>query len=174
MAGVGIWIFDSLFKLILVIINANKTKRALITVLPGDIIRIVFDFKPNQSIQYQAGQYIFICIPSINCYEWHPFSISSSPNENEFSLHFSVKGRWTQMVKDAVLKKGKKMKKKEVERSLIRLKTLSKVISSNRSIKRGLSNNLSKKESLNISGSRSQQNIHENLKMILTDRKSNV
>ena len=49
---------------------------------------------PN--FNYQPGDYVFIQIPSITRYEWHPFTISSAPEMNNvFWLHVRGVGSWT-------------------------------------------------------------------------------
>ena len=32
-------------------------------------------------MNYRAGDYIFVLIPEIAKYEWHPFTISSAPEQ---------------------------------------------------------------------------------------------
>ncbi|ETP52009.1 hypothetical protein F442_02928 [Phytophthora nicotianae P10297] len=52
--------------------------------LPGDITLIQFPRvrkDTGDAFEYEAGQYAFICIPTISYLEWHPFTFSSSPNE---------------------------------------------------------------------------------------------
>ncbi len=45
---------------------------------------------------YQPGDYIFIQIPGIAKYEWHPFTISSAPEQQGFIwLHIRSAGTWT-------------------------------------------------------------------------------
>ena len=34
-----------------------------------------------QKMHYRAGDYIFVLIPAIAKYEWHPFTISSAPEQ---------------------------------------------------------------------------------------------
>ncbi|RKO97050.1 hypothetical protein CXG81DRAFT_16069 [Caulochytrium protostelioides] len=41
------------------------------------------------------GQYCFICCPEIALYEWHPFTLTSSPYEDFISMHIRVSGDWT-------------------------------------------------------------------------------
>ena len=41
------------------------------------------------------GQYIFICCPEISVFEWHPFTLTSSPYEDFISIHIRVVGDWT-------------------------------------------------------------------------------
>ncbi|KAH6570802.1 hypothetical protein BASA60_007524 [Batrachochytrium salamandrivorans] len=43
----------------------------------------------------QAGQYIFICCPEVGLFEWHPFTLTSSPHEEFLSIHIRVVGDWT-------------------------------------------------------------------------------
>jgi len=67
--------------------------------LPSDVILLTFlkkDFK------YKSGQYLFICIPGVTWFEWHPFSLSSSPHENVVSIHIRVLGDWTKRLYDHV------------------------------------------------------------------------
>lgn len=45
---------------------------------------------------YGPGDYIFIQIPAIAKYEWHPFTISSAPEQQGFIwLHIRSVGTWT-------------------------------------------------------------------------------
>ncbi|NWS57255.1 NOX3 oxidase, partial [Chunga burmeisteri] len=41
------------------------------------------------------GQYIFLQCPSISQLEWHPFTLTSAPEEDFFSIHIRVIGDWT-------------------------------------------------------------------------------
>jgi len=45
----------------------------------------------KQTFNYIPGQYTFIACPYIANYEWHPFTISSSPDEDFLSLHIRVR-----------------------------------------------------------------------------------
>jgi FAD-binding domain/Ferric reductase NAD binding domain len=44
---------------------------------------------------YNPGQYIYICIPEISLFQWHPFSLSSSPEQKIVTLHIRKAGYWT-------------------------------------------------------------------------------
>jgi NADPH oxidase len=44
---------------------------------------------------YKPGQYVYLCCPYIADYEWHPFTISSSPDEDYLSNHIRIVGDWT-------------------------------------------------------------------------------
>lgn len=112
--GVGFWFLDLFLRLILVLVYKKKIKKATLTNLPGNIIRLVFELNKDDFFRYKSGQYVCICIPEVSWYEWHPLSISSSPHETEFSLHFSVVGSWTKKLQEAIKKKGKSIPRKEL------------------------------------------------------------
>ena len=44
---------------------------------------------------YQPGDYIFLKIPAIAKYEWHPLTISSSPEQDFVGFHIRAVGTWT-------------------------------------------------------------------------------
>ncbi|KAL4092643.1 hypothetical protein PRIC1_011635 [Phytophthora ramorum] len=73
--------------------------------LPGDILRIQFPrvrSDTGESFQYEAGQYVFLCIPKLTLLEWHPFTISSSPHEVLVTMHVKALGDWTRKLLAAV------------------------------------------------------------------------
>ncbi|NXD04536.1 NOX5 oxidase, partial [Certhia familiaris] len=49
-----------------------------------------------KSFRFQPGDYIYLNIPAIATFEWHPFSISSAPEQPEtLWLHIRARGQWT-------------------------------------------------------------------------------
>ncbi|NXR28416.1 NOX5 oxidase, partial [Cinclus mexicanus] len=49
-----------------------------------------------KSFRFQPGDYIYLNIPAIAAYEWHPFSISSAPEQPDtLWLHIRARGQWT-------------------------------------------------------------------------------
>ncbi|XP_048191788.1 NADPH oxidase 1 [Perognathus longimembris pacificus] len=44
----------------------------------------------------EVGQYIFVNCPSISFLEWHPFTLTSAPEEDFFSIHVRAAGDWTE------------------------------------------------------------------------------
>ncbi|KAJ8281706.1 hypothetical protein COCON_G00042250 [Conger conger] len=44
----------------------------------------------------EVGQYVFINVPSISQLEWHPFTMTSAPEEDFFSVHIRSVGDWTE------------------------------------------------------------------------------
>ncbi|KAF9103375.1 hypothetical protein BGX27_010608 [Mortierella sp. AM989] len=59
---------------------------------PAGVIELQIQ-KP--SFKYKPGQYMFINVPDISKYQWHPFTITSSPFEDYVSVHIRQVGDWT-------------------------------------------------------------------------------
>ncbi|KAI9139688.1 NADPH oxidase [Paraphysoderma sedebokerense] len=47
------------------------------------------------SMTYKPGQWIFINVPEVAWAQWHPFTISSTPEEPYVSVHIRIVGDWT-------------------------------------------------------------------------------
>lgn len=65
-----------------------------------DVIRhesqvIEIRFRKKSMSTPQPGQYIYLKCFSIAKFEWHPFTVTSSPEENYISVHIRLVGDWT-------------------------------------------------------------------------------
>ncbi|KAK2461977.1 hypothetical protein APHAL10511_006440 [Amanita phalloides] len=47
------------------------------------------------SFEYVAGQWLFLQIPEISNFQWHPFTITSAPEDPYVSVHIRQVGDWT-------------------------------------------------------------------------------
>jgi len=56
----------------------------------------------KQKTTYRAGQYIYLSCPEISYFQWHPFTITSSPEEDYISIHIRVVGDFTRALAKAV------------------------------------------------------------------------
>jgi NADPH oxidase 5 len=78
-------------------ISSNNFGDTMITealTLPSKTTYLVIRRPPK--FHYNAGDYVFINIPVIAKYEWHPFSISSAPENSDYVwLHIRAVGNWT-------------------------------------------------------------------------------
>ncbi|KAF8324797.1 ferric reductase NAD binding domain-containing protein [Cantharellus anzutake] len=54
------------------------------------------------SLKYVPGQWIFLQVPSVSAYQWHPFSITSAPEDPYVSVTICQVGDWTRALGDAV------------------------------------------------------------------------
>ena len=64
-----------------------------------DVVEIQFD-KP--SFKYKAGQWLFLQVPSVSKYQWHPFTITSCPFDPYVSVHVRQVGDFTRALGDAL------------------------------------------------------------------------
>ncbi|MFT7802180.1 cytochrome b-245 heavy chain-like isoform X1 [Arapaima gigas] len=64
-----------------------------ITVHPSKVLELQL-VKPG--FKMEVGQYIFMNCPAISQLEWHPFTMTSAPEENFFSVHIRSAGDWTE------------------------------------------------------------------------------
>ncbi|XP_062510064.1 NADPH oxidase 5-like [Corticium candelabrum] len=62
--------------------------------LPSKVVHLVIS-RPH-GFNFQPGDYCFVQIPSIASYEWHPFTISSCPEQEDVIwFHIRCVGTWT-------------------------------------------------------------------------------
>ncbi|CAB1459176.1 unnamed protein product [Pleuronectes platessa] len=55
----------------------------------------------KKGFSMEVGQYVFIQVPSISRLEWHPFTLTSAPEDDFFSVHIRIVGDWTQALLEA-------------------------------------------------------------------------
>lgn len=66
--------------------------------LPSDVVHLVI--KRPHNFEYKPGDWIYVLIPQIAKYEWHPFTISSAPElEGVIWLHIRAVGEWTRCLR---------------------------------------------------------------------------
>jgi dual oxidase len=66
--------------------------------LPSEVLHLEFE-KPK-SFSYKAGQWFRIACPTISSVSFHPFTITSAPNERHLSAHIRAVGPWTKRLRD--------------------------------------------------------------------------
>ncbi|CAH0550474.1 unnamed protein product [Brassicogethes aeneus] len=81
--------------------------------LPSKVTHLVIK-RPIQ-FDFHAGDYIFVNIPAIAKYEWHPFTLSSAPEQEDYMwLHIRGVGEWTNRLYDYFEKKQEKLHNGEI------------------------------------------------------------
>lgn len=93
--GLVLWILDVIVRYIVMTRFLNPTT-GKIKKLEGDIVSITLDH--SSGFKYKGGQYMFLSIPQLSMFEWHPFSLSSSPHESKLVFHIRVLGNWTEQL----------------------------------------------------------------------------
>ena len=76
--------------------RSEKGKSYVVTgvVLPSKVVSLVIKRPPN--FNFKPGDYVYLNVPSIANFEWHPFTISSAPEQTDtLSLHIRAVGQWT-------------------------------------------------------------------------------
>ncbi|XP_055516942.1 NADPH oxidase 5 [Leucoraja erinacea] len=65
-----------------------------VNLLPSKVTHLVI--KRSAFFHYKPGDYVYLNIPEIAKYEWHPFTISSAPEQQDtIWLHIRSLGQWT-------------------------------------------------------------------------------
>ncbi|XP_027368818.1 respiratory burst oxidase homolog protein A-like [Abrus precatorius] len=63
---------------------------------PGKVLYLKMQ-KP-EGFKYQSGMYIFLQCPQISPFEWHPFSLTSGPQDDYLSVHIRTLGDWSYQI----------------------------------------------------------------------------
>ncbi|KAK9926111.1 hypothetical protein M0R45_023359 [Rubus argutus] len=99
------------------------------TIYPGKVLSLKLH-KP-EGFKYLSGMYIFIQCPQISPFEWHPFSLTSGPEDDYLSVHIRTAGDWScqiySLFQEATLS-GVKSYPKALHPSLASSKMLSMVL----------------------------------------------
>jgi NADPH oxidase 5 len=64
-----------------------------------DVTRL--DFARPRGFVYQPGDYVFVRMPDVARHEWHPFTLTSAPEQSDrLTVHVRTVGDWTRTVRD--------------------------------------------------------------------------
>ncbi|KAJ6575036.1 NADPH oxidase A [Mycena capillaripes] len=75
----------------------RSTKLSKVLVHPSGAMELRI-IKP--SFKYTAGQWLFIQVPEISSFQWHPFTITSAPKDPYVSVHIRQVGDFTRALGD--------------------------------------------------------------------------
>ncbi|XP_060168894.1 putative respiratory burst oxidase homolog protein H [Lycium barbarum] len=103
------------------IVNENRyhvnIRKAVI--YTGNVLALYMSKPPG--FKYKSGMYLFIKCPNISNFEWHPFSITSAPDDDYLSVHIRTLGDWTTELRTRFQKACQATQSRT--RSLIRMET---------------------------------------------------
>ena len=130
-------VFVALDLLDRMLFGRKKTYVTTGILLPSDTVCLVI--KKSERLAYKTGDWLSLNIPSIANYEWHAFTISSSPEmPNILTLHIKVVGSWTRELQKILqkdydklrtnLSDGKPLGRKEVKSLPHQYSRLAKII----------------------------------------------
>lgn len=66
---------------------------------PSDVIEIQIK---KEGWKMRAGQYIFLSCPEVSYWQWHPFTLTSAPEEDYLSVHVRMVGDFTKALGKAL------------------------------------------------------------------------
>ena len=89
----ALYLLERLFR----IWRAHEKVVILSCTVMDDVFSLEFAKEGVFAAPYAEGQYIFLNSPAISAVQWHPFTISSAPQEKTVTVHIrvSVEGSWT-------------------------------------------------------------------------------
>ncbi|KAF3322233.1 respiratory burst oxidase protein F-like protein [Carex littledalei] len=56
---------------------------------------VSLEMKKPSGFTYRSGMYVFVQCPRISKFEWHPFSLTSAPGDDNLSMHVRSLGDWS-------------------------------------------------------------------------------
>ncbi|KAL5755524.1 hypothetical protein ACOSQ2_020270 [Xanthoceras sorbifolium] len=76
--------------------NFKPIKILKVVVYPENVLALHMS-KPH-GFKYKSGQYMFVKCTTISPFQWHPFSITSAPGDDDLSVHIRILGDWTRQL----------------------------------------------------------------------------
>lgn len=95
-ASIGLYALDRILREVWA--GSFFPRRALLFAAKGDglaVVRCVKNPITEAFGMHKVGQYFFINFPSISQTEWHPFSVSNGPREEDVEFHIRDLGDWS-------------------------------------------------------------------------------
>lgn len=66
---------------------------------PSNVVEIQIH---KEKAKMRAGQYIFLCCPEVSIWQYHPFTLTSAPEEDHLSVHVRMVGNFTKSLGKAL------------------------------------------------------------------------
>ena len=88
-------LFERVWRLIL----SFRPILADLELLDDETVAITAQVPKTRPWDYKAGQYVFIQVPQLSRFQWHPFTVSTCIN-NTMQVHIKADGDWTNQLRD--------------------------------------------------------------------------
>lgn len=82
--------------------QASTFKVLDIQIKKGEVVQLRMEKPKSWQKQVCAGMYAFINLPEVSRFEWHPFTLTSSPADDYVEINFRRVGDWTTQVYELV------------------------------------------------------------------------
>lgn len=96
LVGGLIWIYERVLREIR---SRHVTYISKVIQHPSNVMELQIK---KEKTTTRAGQYIFLSCPEISYFQWHPFTLTSAPEEDYISVHIRVVGDFTKALAKAV------------------------------------------------------------------------
>jgi NADPH oxidase len=96
LVGGGIWIFERILREVR---SRHRTYISKVIQHPSNVMELQIK---KEKTTTRAGQYIFLSCPEVSYFQWHPFTLTSAPEEDYISVHIRVVGDFTGALAKAV------------------------------------------------------------------------
>ena len=91
-AGGVLYLFERLSREVR---GVHKTYISKVIQHPSNVCEIQIR---KENFRPKAGQYIFLCCPEISLWQYHPFTLTSAPEEEYISVHIRCVGDFTNLL----------------------------------------------------------------------------
>ncbi|KAI0260016.1 NADPH oxidase isoform 2 [Gloeopeniophorella convolvens] len=96
LVGGVIWISERILREVR---SRHRTYISKVIQHPSNVMEIQIK---KERTQTRAGQYIFLSCPEVSYFQWHPFTLTSAPEEDYISVHIRVVGDFTRSLAQAL------------------------------------------------------------------------
>ncbi|KAF8812829.1 NADPH oxidase B [Phlegmacium glaucopus] len=96
LVGGVIWIFERVLREIR---SRHVTFISKVIQHPSNVMEVQIK---KEKTTTRAGQYIFLSCPEVSYFQWHPFTLTSAPEEDYISVHIRVAGDFTTALSKAL------------------------------------------------------------------------
>ena len=89
-----IFVIEVTYRILTSFLGRGKTVVSAGVILPSRVTHLII--KRPAGFNFSPGDWVFIKIPEVARFEWHPFTISSAPEVHDtFHVHIRGVGEWT-------------------------------------------------------------------------------
>ena len=76
-----IFVIEKVYQIVMTLSRNGRSWVTAGVILPSNVVSLIIKRPPG--FNFEPGQYILINIPDIAVFEWHPFTISSAPEQDD-------------------------------------------------------------------------------------------
>lgn len=97
---VVLWWLEKMYRWIRAVFIYKRVKIIKVIAHPSQVLEIQMSW-PRRGFWFNPGQFVYLKCPSISCWQWHPFTLTTVPQDQQLGIHFRVCGNWTRQMAEA-------------------------------------------------------------------------